>query len=58
MQVGYSRDVIVRGMSSARYDELPSTVPEQQRLDLSRRVDLVVMEDDGRTRSFLQIGSF
>lgn len=58
MQVGYRRDMVVRGMSSARYDELPSTLPEQQRLDLSRRVDLVVMQDDGRTRSFLKIGKF
>lgn len=58
MQVGYRRDMIVRGMSSARYDELPATLPEQQRLDLSRRVDLVVMQDDGRTRSLLSIGKF
>lgn len=55
-QVGYRRDVITRGMSSARYDEIPSTVPEETRLDLSRRVDLVVMQDDGRTRKVLRFG--
>lgn len=55
-QVGYRRDIITRGMSSARYDEIPESVPEQKRLDLSRRVDLVVMQDDGKTRSILTIG--
>ncbi len=54
-QVGYRRDMITRGMSSARYDEIPETVSEEQRLDLSRRVDLVVMQDDGKSRSFLKI---
>ena len=58
MQVGYRREMIVRGMSSARYDELPETLTERQRLDLSRRVDLVIMQDDGRIRSFLAIGTF
>jgi len=57
-QVGYRRNMITRGMSSARYDEIPETVPEQQRLDLSRRVDIVVMRDDGGSRSFLQFGKF
>ena len=55
-QVGYRREVTARGMSSARYDELPASMPEQKRLDLSRRVDIVVMRDDGDSRSLLQIG--
>jgi len=46
-QVGYRRGMITRGMSSARYDEIPKTVPEEKRLDLSRRVDLVVLEVAG-----------
>ena len=57
MQVGYRRPMIVRGMSSARYDELPDTLPDQQRLDLSRRVDIVVMTDDGRLRQGLTFGN-
>jgi len=56
LQVGYRRDVIIRGSSSARYDELPATLPEEKRLDLSRRVDIVVMQDDGANRSFLNFG--
>ena len=57
LQVGYTRDIITRGMSSARYDELPETIPEEQRLNLSRRVDIVVMQDDGGTRSILRFGN-
>ena len=57
MQVGYRRPMIVRGMSSARYDELPDTLPDQQRLDLSRRVDIVVMTDDGSLRQGLTFGN-
>lgn len=56
LQVGYVRDVVTRGMSSARYDELPKTLPEQTRLDLSRRVDIVVMKDDGGNRAILNFG--
>jgi len=55
-QVGYRRNVITRGMSSARYDEIPTSVPEETRLDLSRRVDLVVMQDDGNARGVLRFG--
>lgn len=55
-QVGYRKDVIVRGVSSARYDELPITIPEEERLSLSRRVDIVVMHDDGSDRTFLEFG--
>ena len=53
-QVGYRRNMIVRGMSSARYDELPETIPESRRLDLSRRVDIVVLKDDGRRQNILR----
>lgn len=51
---GYNRPVIVRGLSSARYEDLPETMSEQQRLSLARRVDIVIMPDDGtvRTKTF------
>tara|TARA_R110001592_G_scaffold27763_13_gene102735 strand:- start:24871 stop:25719 length:849 start_codon:yes stop_codon:yes gene_type:complete len=45
--VGYEREMTVRGVSSARYDELPDAVPEKERYALSRRVDVIVMDDDG-----------
>ncbi len=45
--VGYQRDIIVRGVSSARYDELPEQLSEEERYALSRRVDIVIMSDSG-----------
>lgn len=55
-QVGYERGAIVRGVSSTRYDELPAKMDEEQRLNLSRRVDIIVMSDDGSSRDFLEFG--
>lgn len=52
---GYQRDITARGLSSARYDELDPALTEEKRLSLSRRVDIVVMEDDGRQRQMLSI---
>ena len=46
--VGYQQDVVVRGQASGRYKDLPAEITESERLDLSRRVDIVIMEDDGR----------
>ncbi len=45
--VGYDRDIIVRGLSSARYDELPEQISQDERYALSRRVDIVIMNDGG-----------
>lgn len=44
---GYQKPIIVRGMSSARYDELPAELGEDKRLDLARRVDIVVLKTTG-----------
>lgn len=54
--VGYSRAITVRGMSSARYDELPSTMSGDTRREIARRVDIAVYRDDGQTRGFLNLG--
>lgn len=48
--VGYGRNVTVRGLSSARYDELPADMDPDERLSLSRRVDIVIMRGDGNQR--------
>ncbi|MFP4386149.1 MAG: flagellar motor protein MotB, partial [Alphaproteobacteria bacterium] len=45
--VGYERDITVRGLSSARYDELPQKLSQEERYDLSRRVDIIIMGDSG-----------
>ena len=52
---GYERPVVVRGLSSARYDDLPEDMDEDERLSLSRRVDVVIMQDDGTRRQFTEI---
>ncbi|MCD8562735.1 MAG: OmpA family protein [Alphaproteobacteria bacterium] len=44
---GYGKPVIIRGMASARYDELPPALEETKRLDLSRRVDIVILKTTG-----------
>lgn len=54
-EVGYTNNITVRGVSSARYDELPETISETKRNDLSRRVDIVVMDDDGHRRNAFDI---
>lgn len=51
---GYGRPVRVHGTSSARYDELPASMEEEKRLSLSRRVDIVIMMDDGARHYLLQ----
>jgi len=45
--VGYDREIVVRGLSSARYDELPKKMSQEERYALSRRVDIVIMNDGG-----------
>ncbi len=46
--VGYDKDLIIRGSSSGRYEDLADIGDEERRLDLSRRVDIVVLSHDGR----------
>jgi chemotaxis protein MotB len=51
--VGYTRPITVRGMSSARYNDLPQDMAQEEKQDLSRRVDIVVLKNDNVRRSFL-----
>ncbi len=46
-EVGYDRHITVKGASSARYDELSEDIDEDKRHDLSRRVDIILMDDAG-----------
>ncbi|MDH5722227.1 MAG: OmpA family protein [Alphaproteobacteria bacterium] len=46
-EVGYSKDVVVRGLSSGLYNELPDSISQEERYALSRRVDIIVMQDSG-----------
>lgn len=49
-KVGYTQPVAVRGASSGRYQDLEGVMDEKQRLDLSRRVDIDIMNHDGRRK--------
>ncbi len=46
-EVGYDRPTTIRGLSSARFDEIPETLSKEKRYALSRRVDIVVMNHGG-----------
>lgn len=56
--VGYEKNIAVRGFSSGRYQDLEGAVKdESRRLDLSRRVDIIVMNHDGiKRKSFFSLG--
>ena len=53
--VGYSADVTVRGMASGRYFDLSDEFTEDEKLSLSRRVDIVIMKDDGKRLKLFDI---
>lgn len=56
-EVGYDGHMVVRGMSSGLYDELPQEGDEKSRMEKSRRVDIVIMDDDGRKKSIMGLGN-
>lgn len=51
-EVGYERPITVRGLSSGRYDEMSQDAPQEQRYSMARRVDIILMQDDGTRRKF------
>lgn len=44
---GYSRPIQVRGASSGQYDDLNYIQDDEKKLELSRRVDILIMKDAG-----------
>lgn len=52
---GYEKPLAIRGYASSRYEDIAGTLPEQERLSLSRRVDIMIMEDDGSRIKMLDI---
>lgn len=54
--VGYEQPLTIRGQASGRYEDLPESISMAERLDLSRRVDIVIMEDDGKRLKLFDIG--
>ncbi|NQZ14952.1 MAG: flagellar motor protein MotB [Alphaproteobacteria bacterium] len=55
--VGYENKVTVRGQAAGRYADIPASLGEIERLDLARRVDIVIMEDDGKRLKLFDIPS-
>lgn len=55
-KVGYSRPLTVRGLGSALYDDLPQELSEGVRMDMARRVDFVISDDDGSSNTFNGLG--
>lgn len=53
---GYRRPIALQGMASARYDELPDDISEEERLSLSRRVDIVILKSTGNKRHGFDLG--
>lgn len=51
---GYARNLTVRGHASGRYDDLPDRLSTQAKLDLSRRVDIMIMSDSGQRKNIFQ----
>ena len=54
-EVGYQRDMIVRGLSSSRYSELEGGGEGTVKMDTARRVDIVIMKDDGTLRTVFEL---
>ena len=54
--VGYDKPITIRGQASGRFEDMSPTIPMSERLDISRRVDIVVMEDDGKRQKLFDIG--
>ncbi len=50
-KVGYERPMTVRGLASAVYNSMSEDVPEEEKLDAARRVDILIRGDDGSLRS-------
>lgn len=53
---GYPRNLPVKGYSSGLYEQFPKTMPEEQRLALSRRVDIIINVHDGSQTQRFGIG--
>lgn len=45
-QSGYDQTITIKGLSDSRYGELPGTIPEAIRMDIARRVDIVILKND------------
>ena len=54
--IGYDKPIMVKGYASGRYDDLPPEFTQDARMSLSRRVDIVIRQDDGKRAKLFDIG--
>lgn len=47
--LGYERSFMIRGYGDSQYNLIPENLDRNTRLSLSRRVDVLILEDDGTT---------
>lgn len=53
---GYERALQIEGYASGRFEELDPNIPEETRMNVSRRVDIVVLGDDGKLKKQFELG--
>jgi chemotaxis protein MotB len=51
-KVGYDRPLMVRGLGDAIYNSLPEELSEAEKLKTARKVDILIMGDDGSLETF------
>lgn len=54
-ETGYERAITIRGLSSARYDEIEGDGAVEFKQNAARRVDIIIMKDTGKRREFFKL---
>jgi len=54
--IGYDKKILIKGYASGRYNDLAPEFSQEDRMSLSRRVDIVIREDDGKRSKLFDIG--
>ncbi len=54
--IGYDKPILIKGYSSGRYNDLSDEFSQDMRMSLSRRVDIVIRQDDGKRSKLFDIG--
>ena len=54
-QKGYQKPVRVEGFSSARFEEMDASIEQSTRMDIARRVDIVILGTDGQRTDELKL---
>lgn len=54
--LGYDKPILIKGYASGRYNDLSDEFDQDIRMSLSRRVDIVIRQDDGRRAKLFDIG--